>query len=46
MVGYRAGLAGVTHDAIADLHRVTAAESRAVTPALQARPRLSPDQPW
>ena len=46
MIGYRAGETGVTHDVIADLHRVTAAESRAVTPVLQARLRLSPDQPW
>lgn len=46
MVGYRAGEAGITHDAIAQLHRVTAAESRAVTQMLQARLQLSPDQPW
>jgi hypothetical protein len=45
MIGYRAGQTGVTHDAIAGLHRVTAAESRAVTPVLQARLRLS-EQPW
>ncbi len=46
MIGYRAGEAGTTHDAVAELHRVTSAESRAVTPMLQARLRLSPDQPW
>ncbi|HUY49804.1 MAG TPA: hypothetical protein VMV92_29495 [Streptosporangiaceae bacterium] len=46
MVGYRAGEAGITHDAIAALHRVTATESRAITPLLQARLRLSPEQPW
>lgn len=46
MIGYRAGEVGVTHDAIADLHRVAAAETRAVTPMLQARLRLSQDQPW
>jgi hypothetical protein len=46
MVGYRAGEAGITHDAIARLHRVTAAESRAVTQMLQARLQLAPDQPW
>lgn len=46
MVGYRAGEAGITHDAIAALHRVTATESRAITPLLQARLKLSPEQPW
>ena len=46
MIGYRAGEAGITHDAIADLHQVTASETRAVTSALQARLRLSSDQPW
>ena len=46
MIGYRAGEAGITHDAIADLHQATAAETRSATPALQARLRLSPDQPW
>jgi hypothetical protein len=46
MIGYRAGEAGVTHDVIADLHRVTAGETRAVTQVLQARLRLSPGQPW
>jgi len=46
MVGYRAGETGITHDAIAALHRVTATESRAITPLLQARLRLSPEQPW
>lgn len=46
MVGYRAGERGITHEAIAQLHRVTAAESRAVTPLLQARLRLSVNQPW
>ncbi len=46
MVGYRAGEAGITHDAIAALHQVTASESRAITPLLQARLRLSPEQPW
>lgn len=46
MVGYRAGEAGITHDAIAALYRVTATESRAITPLLQARLRLSSKQPW
>ncbi|HEY5987330.1 MAG TPA: hypothetical protein VIV12_13290, partial [Streptosporangiaceae bacterium] len=45
MAGYRVGEAGITHDAIAELHRVTAAESRAITPRLQARLRLSPEHP-
>ena len=46
MVGYRAGEAGITHDAIAALYGVTAAESRASTPLLQTRLRLSPAQRW
>ena len=46
MVGYRAGEAGITHDAIAALYRVTATESREITPLLQAGLRLSPEQPW
>ena len=46
MIGYRAGEAGVTHDAIAELHRVTADETRAITPPLQARLQLSAQQPW
>jgi hypothetical protein len=46
MIGYRAGEAGVTHDAIAELHRVTADETRAITPPLQARLQLSTQQPW
>jgi hypothetical protein len=46
MVGYRAGEAGVTHDAIAELHRVTADETRAITPPLQARLQLSTQQSW
>jgi hypothetical protein len=46
MIGYRAGEAGVTHDAIAGLHRVTAEDTRAITPALQARLQLSVQQPW
>lgn len=46
MVGYRAGEAGVTHDAIAELHRVTADETRAITPPLQARLQLSAQQSW
>jgi hypothetical protein len=44
MIGYRAGEAGVTHDAIAGLHRVTADETRAITPPLQARLQLSEQQ--
>jgi hypothetical protein len=32
--------------AIAALRRVTATESREITPLLQARLRLSPEQPW
>ena len=43
MAGYRAGEAGITHDA---LPRVTATESGEITPLLQARLRLSPEQPW
>lgn len=46
MVGYRAGEAGITHDAMAELYRVAATETRAITPLLQARLRLSPEQPW
>jgi hypothetical protein len=46
MVGYRAGETGVGHDAIADLYRVAASQTRAMTPLLQARLRLSPQQPW
>lgn len=46
MVGYRAGEAGNTHDAIAVLYRVAATETRAITPLLQARLKLSPQQPW
>ncbi len=46
MVGYRAGEAGITHDAIAELYRVAGSETRAVTPLLQARLKLSPQQPW
>ncbi len=46
MVGYRAGEAGITHDAIAGLYRVAATETRAVTPVLQARLQLSPLKPW
>jgi len=45
MIGYRAGEAGVTHDAIAGLHRVTADETRAITPPLQARLQPSEQQP-
>jgi hypothetical protein len=46
MVGYRAGEAGITHDAIAELYQVAATETRAITPLLQARLKLSPQQPW
>ncbi|MGH3276836.1 MAG: hypothetical protein ACRDNZ_21215 [Streptosporangiaceae bacterium] len=46
MVGYRAAEMGITHDSVAALHQVTAAESRAITPLLQARLRLSPQEPW
>jgi len=46
MVGYRAGEAGITHDAIAELYRVPGTETRAITPLLQARLKLSPQQPW
>lgn len=46
MVGYRAGEAGITHDAIAELYRVTAAESRAITQPLQGRLQLSAEYPW
>lgn len=46
MVGYRAGEPGTSHDAVADLYRVTAGDTRAITPHLQARLRLSPAQPW
>jgi hypothetical protein len=46
MIGYRAGEAGVTHDAIADLYRVAPADTRAVTPLLQTRLKLTQAQPW
>ncbi len=46
MAGYRAGEAGITHDAIAELYQVAATETRAITPLLQARLKLSPQQPW
>ncbi len=46
MVGYRAGEAGITHQAIAELYRVEGTETRAVTPLLQARLKLSPQHPW
>jgi hypothetical protein len=46
MVGYRAGEARVTHDAMAELYRVAATETRAINPMLQARLKLSPEQPW
>ena len=46
MVGYRAGEAGTSYDAIAEAHRVAAADTRAVTPLLQARLKLSARQPW
>jgi hypothetical protein len=46
MAGYRAAEAGITHDAIAGLYRVTAADTRAITPLLQARLQLSAAQPW
>jgi len=46
MVGYRAAEAQVTHDAIAHLYRVAATDTRTVTPLLQARLQLSPEQPW
>jgi hypothetical protein len=46
MVGYRAGETEAGHDAIADLYRVAASQTRTVTPLLQARLRLSPQQPW
>jgi len=46
MAGYRAGEAGITHDAIAELYQVTGTETRAITPLLQARLKLSPQQPW
>jgi hypothetical protein len=46
MVGYRAGESGVTHGAIAEMYRVAATETRAITPLLQARLQLSPQQPW
>ncbi len=46
MVGYRSGEAGITHDAIAELYRVAATETRTITPLLQARLKPSPEQPW
>jgi hypothetical protein len=46
MIGYRAAEPGVTHEAIADLYRVTAAQTRAITPLLQGRLKLAPQQPW
>ncbi|HEY2552015.1 MAG TPA: hypothetical protein VGI64_15720 [Streptosporangiaceae bacterium] len=46
MVGYRAAEPGVTHEAIADLYRVTAAQTRAITSLLQGRLKLAPQQPW
>lgn len=46
MVGHRAGQAGTTHDAIADWYKVASADTRAVTPLLQSRLRLTQAQPW
>jgi hypothetical protein len=46
MTAYRAAEAGTTHDAIADLYKVAPAETRAITPLLQARLQLTPAQPW
>jgi hypothetical protein len=46
MIAYRAGETGSTHDAIARLYRITPADTRAVTPLLQSRLRLTSGQPW
>ncbi|HLX48094.1 MAG TPA: hypothetical protein VKS82_07165 [Streptosporangiaceae bacterium] len=46
MVGYRAAETGTTHDAIADVYKVASADTRAVTPLLQTRLKLTPQQPW
>ena len=46
MAAYRAAEAGITHEAIADLYGVTASETRAITPLLQARLQLPAVQPW
>jgi hypothetical protein len=46
MVGYRAGEAGITHDAIAGLYGVTPGETRAITQLLQARLKLTSVRPW
>ena len=46
MLGYRAGEAGVTHESVAVLYRVEAVRTRALTPVLQTRLRLSAQQPW
>jgi hypothetical protein len=46
MIAYRAAQAGSAHDAIGGLYRVAAADTRAVTPLLQARLQLTSGQPW
>jgi hypothetical protein len=46
MVGYRAAETGITHDAIAALYRVAPGDTRAVTPLLQTRLKLTPAQSW
>jgi hypothetical protein len=46
MVGYRAGERGVSYDSIAGLYKVEAARLCSLTSPLQARLKLSADQPW
>jgi len=46
MVGYRAGEREISYDTIAGLYNVEGARLRALTSQLQARLKLSVDQPW
>ena len=46
MVGYRAGEREISYDMIAGLYNVDGARLRALTSLLQARLKLSADQPW
>ncbi|MGB6454674.1 MAG: hypothetical protein WBH47_09310 [Streptosporangiaceae bacterium] len=46
LVGYRAGEQGVSYDTIAGVYKVEGARLRALTSPLQARLKLSADQPW
>lgn len=46
MVGYRAGEREIGYDTVAELYNVEGARLRALTSPLQARLKLSVDQPW